>query len=156
MNTDKIHVVARAVIIDEKHILLCKTTDLKNNFYYLPGGHVEHNESAESALMREILEETGADCKIKRFLGCLEYIFEPKSNSICHNHEYNIIFEVSSEQLAINIPLLKIEEKLDLHWVKIEQLNNIDFRALPLKNLIPKWLNLELASGYFAVNDLNK
>ena len=49
-----IHVLARAVIIDDSKIMLCKTTGLNNNFYFLPGGHIENNEKAEDALLREL------------------------------------------------------------------------------------------------------
>jgi 8-oxo-dGTP diphosphatase len=80
-NKNNIHVLSRAVIIDQHHLLLCKTLDLKNNFYFLPGGHVEHGESVETSLLRELIEETGSEAKIKRFLGCLEYSFEPGANS---------------------------------------------------------------------------
>lgn len=76
-NKEKIHVLSRAVIIDQGNILLCKTLDLKINFYFLPGGHIENGESARTSLLRELKEETGFDCQEKRFLGCLEYSFEP-------------------------------------------------------------------------------
>jgi len=33
---DKIHVLSRAVIIDQNYILLCKTQDFKNNFSFYP------------------------------------------------------------------------------------------------------------------------
>lgn len=52
MYKDGIHVLARAVIIDQDNILLCQTLDLPVSFYFLPGGHVEHEESASSALIR--------------------------------------------------------------------------------------------------------
>ena len=86
-NKNNIHVLSRAVIIDQQSILLCKTLDLQANFYFLPGGHVEHGESVRESILRELMEETGSSGKIKRFLGCLEYSFEFSANSICHNHE---------------------------------------------------------------------
>ncbi len=56
---------------------------------------MEHEESASSALIRELLEETGArNVQIKRFLGVLEHSFESGFSSICHNHEYNLIFDL--------------------------------------------------------------
>lgn len=140
MNQNNIHVLARAVIIDQDHILLCKTTDLASNFYYLPGGHVEHKESVETSLIREMMEEAGVTANIKRFLGILEYSFEPGHNSICHNHEYNFVFEVESEDLNLDIKPMAREAKLELVWMPLNQLAEIDFRAEPLKILIPKWL----------------
>ena len=141
MNTkNNIHVLSRAVIIDQGSILLCKTLDLPMSFYFLPGGHIEHGESAEKSLLRELSEETGATCTIKRFLGCLEHCFEPGHNSICHNHEYNFIFEAGSELLKKNIKTLPLESHMELCWIPVEQLSQIDLRAEPLQKLIPKWL----------------
>lgn len=141
MYKDSIHVLTRAVVIDQDNILLCRTLDLPINFYFLPGGHVEHSESAASALIRELSEETGAkNVQIKRFLGILEHSFAPGFNSICHNHEYNLIFEVASEKLKINNEILQIEGHIQILWMPVKDIINIDFRPEPLKNLILKWL----------------
>ena len=140
-NKNNIHVLSRAVIIDQNHILLCKTLDLEENFYFLPGGHVEHGESAQISLLRELVEETGSSGKIKRFLGCLEYSFELGTNSICHNHEYNFIFEVESDSLKIQNPIHQLEKHIELIWIPLLKITEIDFRAEPLNKLIPEWLN---------------
>jgi len=140
-NQDKIHVLSRAVITHEDKILLCKTLDLEISFYFLPGGHIEHGESAETALLRELKEETGANCKIKQFLGCLEYSFEPGHSSICHNHEYNFIFEVESEYLTSDKRITCPEKHIELVWMPISRLSKIDFRAEPLRKLLPLWLD---------------
>ncbi len=146
---ENIHVLSRAVIIDQGHILLCKTLDLKVAFYFLPGGHVEHGESVEMALLRELVEETGAQCRIKRFLGCLEYSFEPGHSSICHNHEYNFIFEIESE-LKRNDPIPQLEKHIKLMWMSIDMLNDIDFRAEPLRKLIPDWLKTDPNDSFYS------
>ena len=144
MYKDSIHVLARAVVIDQGNILLCKTLDLPVSFYFLPGGHVEHGESASSALIRELSEETGArNVEIKRFLGVLEHSFEPGFSSICHNHEYNLIFEVASEKLKINNEITQIEDHIQILWMPVKDIINIDFRPEPLKNLILKWLECD-------------
>lgn len=138
---NNIHVLTRAVIIDKDHILLCKTLDLSINFYFLPGGHVEHGESVTDALLRELVEEAGAEGKIKRFLGCLEHSFEPGHNSICHNHEYNFYFELESDSLKVQNPVPQLEDHIKLVWVPLKDIAEIDLRAEQLKILLPEWLN---------------
>lgn len=139
-NKNNIHVLSRAVILDQDHILLCKTRDLPISFYFLPGGHIEHGESAEAAVLRELLEESGTQCAIKRFLGCLEYSFEPAHNSICHNHEYNFFFEAESDGLKIHTPLARLEDHIELVWIPLREIDSIDFRPEPLKTLLPEWI----------------
>jgi ADP-ribose pyrophosphatase YjhB (NUDIX family) len=151
ITNDNIHVLSRAVIVDQNNILLCKTLDLPVNFYFLPGGHVEHGESAENALVRELLEEAGAQVQIKRFLGVLEHSFEPGRNSICHNHEYNLVFEAGSESLTINHIIPKLEDRIELVWVPLAHITEIDFRAEPFRTLIPEWLKADQNNSFKTV-----
>ena len=148
---NNIHVLSRSVITDQDHILLCRTLDLPISFYFLPGGHVEHGESVEISLIRELMEETGAHCKIKRFLGCLEYSFEPGHSSICHNHEYNFIFEAESESLKIEKKIPQLEAHIELIWLPLHQLSEIDFRAEPLRELVPQWLKTPASDVFRSV-----
>jgi 8-oxo-dGTP diphosphatase len=146
-----IHVQARAVIIIDQHILLCKTVGLDHNFYFLPGGHVEHHESAKKAMERELLEEIGFQFEITRFLGCLEYSFDPKEkmHAKCHTHEYNLIFEAHSDLLTDpHVPLMQLEQHIETAWVAMDQLADIDVRPEPLVELIPKWLGSDLNDAY--------
>lgn len=140
MSTNNICILSRGVIIDQDNILLCKTLDLAVSFYFLPGGHVEHGESASRALVRELEEEAGTKCRIKRFLGCLEYSFEPSYSSFCHNHEYNFIFEIEPNDFKIDKQIPQLESHIELVWIPLNQLSMIDFRAEPLKKLVPYWL----------------
>jgi 8-oxo-dGTP diphosphatase len=149
MNKNNIHVLSRGVLIQQDHILLCKTTDLDVNFYFLPGGHIKHNESSQEAVLREFIEETGSKCQIKRFLGCLEYRFEPGHNSICHNHEYNFVFEVESETLKINYEIPQQEKHIELKWISLTKLSELDFRPKPFKDLLPQWLNSNIRTNIF-------
>ena len=148
-NKNNIHVLSRAVIVDQGHILLCKTLDLAIGFYFLPGGHIEHEESAQTALLRELVEETGAVCTIKRFLGCLEYSFEPGYSSICHNHEYNFVFEAESDLLKFGYTVPQQEKHIELVWIPLDKLSEIDFRAEPLKQLVPKWFEAKEENHMF-------
>ncbi len=147
-NKNNIHVLSRAVIIDQEHILLCKTLDLPQSFYFLPGGHIEHGESAEEAVLRELIEETGAKCRIKRFLSCLEHSFEPGHSSICHNHEYNFIFEAESSPLKAHNIIPQMEDHIKLVWIPLSEIAKIDFRPEPLQTLIPQWLKSDAGEAF--------
>ena len=142
------HMLVRAVIIDAEHILLCKTLDLQHNFYFLPGGHVEHGESAASALVRELMEESGFKVTIKRFLGCLERGFESSESCKCHNQEYSFIFEVGAADLTINSTIPKLEVNMELVWVPITNIAQLPFKAEELIELIPQWLALNLDQSF--------
>lgn len=147
MDKNNIHVQSRAVIIEENHILLCKTVGLAGNFYFLPGGHIEHSESAKDALIRELSEEVGFIFTVNRFLGCLEYSFDPQviTHAKCHTHEYSFIFEAQAENpMNPQQPLKQLEENIETHWIALDQLGSIDLRPEPLKQLIPEWMNLNL------------
>jgi len=137
-----IHILSRALIIDQDHILLCKTLDLPVPFYFLPGGHIEHGESAETAVLRELMEESGFEGKIKRFLGCFENSFEPGHSSICHNHEYNLIFEVVLEGLKFPTPIPQREAHIELVWIPLASLNTLDVRPQLLGTCLLGWLAL--------------
>ena len=136
-----IHVLSRGVLIDKEYILLCKTLNLKDPIYFLPGGHIEHFESAEDTVIREFKEETGVSVQIKRFLGCLEYSFDPTHSSICHDHEYNMIFEVSSELLTSDNEVPQLEENIALGWYSVGELSKISLKPEPLVELIGYWLS---------------
>lgn len=116
----------------------------------MPGGHVEHMASVELTLKREVLEETGASCKIRRFLGCFEHSFELSHNSTCHNHEYNFIFLVESEFLKRDIKIPQLESHIKLFWQPIVNLADLDFRPKPLKNILFKWLELDLGNTLYS------
>lgn len=151
MNKDNIHVQSRAVILKEGHILLCKTTGLDPDFYFLPGGHIEHGESAKHTMLRELKEEIGFEFEIIRFLGCFEYSFDPNiiKHAKCHTHEYNFIFEATSNLLpAPHIALEQFEKHIKILWIPNDELETIDLRPDPLKNFIPKWLNLNMNSAF--------
>lgn len=136
-----IHVLSRAVVIDQGHILVCQTLDLPISFYFLPGGHVEYGESVENTVLRELREEAGVEAKVKRFLGCLEHSFEPGHNSICHNHEYNFIFEVEASALTLQQEIPQLEAHIKLVWLPLANIEEIDFRPQSLRSFLPLWLN---------------
>jgi 8-oxo-dGTP pyrophosphatase MutT (NUDIX family) len=142
-----IHVIARAVIIQEDRILMCHTQDMNPNYYFLPGGHVEVGESAEVAVLRELREEGGITGNIKKFLGCFEHSFDPNWGK-CHFHEYNLYFEVMIGSFDPDQEIPQLESHIKLVWIPLTKLNALDFRPEPLKAILPRWLSQDLGEAF--------
>ncbi len=140
-----IHVIARGVIIKDEKLLLCVNSKLP--FYFLPGGHVEHGESAAYALERELQEELGFSCAVQRFLGCFEYSFIPNNPDKCHSHEYNFIYLVDALDLDSQLVPQSPEDHTTFAWVPIAVLHEVDFRPHALKKVLLTWLEVDYAGA---------
>jgi 8-oxo-dGTP pyrophosphatase MutT (NUDIX family) len=149
MMGSNIHVLSRSAIISENHILLAYDPRpipnhyyaLNSHFYYLPGGHIEFQESAEQALVREIKEEMGFDSAIERFLGVMENAWDFPGDAVCcHIHEINLIFKVTIPDLEYGNSVAQKEDHVAFQWVSMDHLKTIDFRPLQIRNSLPHWL----------------
>lgn len=146
-----IHSLARAVIISNHYILLCKTIDIAPSVYFTPGGHIEPEENAKQALCRELLEETGFNFTINRFLGCIEYAFDlnlKHPSMVCHSREYSFFFEATSEEVNSKVIIPKIENHIELIWVNLNEIPIINLRPVSLKKLINTWLTLNFDQAF--------
>ena len=61
--------VGGVVLRDNKVLLVRHTYGPAKGQLLIPGGHVQNGEMPETAVIREILEETGITTKIKSFIG---------------------------------------------------------------------------------------
>jgi hypothetical protein len=69
----------------------------------------------------------------------LENYFEAPQ-AYCHNHEYNLVFELTSEGLNASTQIVQSKDHIALMWVPLSTLNEIDFLPEPLKIILPEWL----------------
>jgi ADP-ribose pyrophosphatase YjhB (NUDIX family) len=56
-----------AVIFDQERVLLAHRRDI--DWWNLPGGGMEQDETVEEAMRREVREETGLDVVVERLIG---------------------------------------------------------------------------------------
>ncbi len=130
--------VAVAVITDERQRILITRRPLHashGGMWEFPGGKLEKEEMAASALVREIKEEIGIDVKTYEYLGEIRHTYghQPISLLIYHVQDYQ--GEVAC-----------CEEQMDLRWVDIENLKEYQFPSANLEIIeLIKQKNLSLS-----------
>jgi 8-oxo-dGTP diphosphatase len=114
----KIEVVAGVIFCKDE--ILCVQRN-KNKLHYIsekfefPGGKIEPGESKEEALHRELLEELNLSIKIKSFFMTVAHEY-PDFELIMHTY----ICEIESKELKLN-------EHIDKKWLKVNELNQLDW-----------------------------
>jgi ADP-ribose pyrophosphatase YjhB (NUDIX family) len=81
------HYRVAGVAVDAEHVLLHRTE--LDDFWSLPGGHVNVGEMAEDALRREMLEEMGVPVAVGRLLWVVENFFH---HGGAPHHELGLYF----------------------------------------------------------------
>ena len=132
----RIHLIARGVWQAHGQVLLALTPQGPRAF--LPGGHVEHGESATAALVRELKEETGLDVRAGPFLGVMEHRFERKTGKM--RHEIGLYFRMTGPEDAAGRPIEALEPQGAFAWHPVDRLHEIDLLPYALRTLLPAWL----------------
>lgn len=97
------------------------TVQTPDAYYWLPGGRIEGNESHESCLKRELLEETGYDVEIGSFIGEAVQFINPSK------HKYEHIKNIGHFYFAKL--LTKVQEPTEddhfFNWVSVKNIDEI-------------------------------
>ncbi|NTU66805.1 MAG: NUDIX domain-containing protein [Candidatus Moranbacteria bacterium] len=123
---------ARAVIIKNGRMLLCKPVD--KDWYFFPGGHVEFGEKTEDALARELNEEMNIVPEDISFIGLIENRFERDNEKY---HEIDVVFKVGIGSQEIS----EREDHIGFEWVDIESLKEKQALPIALKDAIIEWMS---------------
>lgn len=131
----KFHLIARAVILNDDHVLLARQKGMSNTF--LPGGHIKIGESAVKALKREIDEELGLELDVEGYLGAVEACWEDGG---AEQFEINHIFKASIKGANFSSPLKSQEDHLEFLWSSVDDLYANNLLPNPLKKLIMNYV----------------
>lgn len=110
------------VLIEDGKILIIQQKVNEDRLWSLPGGKLEHGETLEGALIREIKEETGLDAEVIKLLYVCE---KPDANPpLIH-----IAFLPKKISGNITLPTNELESTLiyDVKMVKVCELMDYSF-----------------------------
>jgi len=127
---EKFEIIVRALIQYNGKILVCRNKE--KNYYFLPGGHIDFGESAESALSRELKEELDVSLKKYSFIGVVENVYSEDNQK---HHEINLVFEVKTDKVRERSK----ENHIDFFFFNQEELKRRIILPLALKNAMLKW-----------------
>ena len=114
----------RAIIIDGDEVLLMFRRKIKdgivNEYYAIPGGGKEENETIEECVIREIKEDFNLDIEVKEYLGKVE-----DDKNIGHIYNTKIVggtFKLGGEELDHNTE----DNYYEVQRVKLTEIENIN------------------------------
>jgi len=80
------------IIQNDEIVLIKRGNDPFKDSWALPGGFVEYGEKTEQAIVREVLEETGLICEIKKLFGVYS---DPSRDP--RGHTISIVYELAKK-----------------------------------------------------------
>lgn len=129
---------ACAVIVHNEHILAMR--DGRSPYYYLPGGRVQLQETAETAVLRELKEELGIDAAVTRALWLNQGFFrEEVSGDTYHEICVYFLVDVTATDLLQRGERFTCRDggkELQFEWLSFERLKSAYFYPLFLKDKI--------------------
>lgn len=137
---------AVAIVIHKKKLLVMWRKEHGKEYYTLPGGGVEANETAEEATLREIAEETSLKIKIDHIL----YIHHYEN---LQNQYYFFCEYIEGEpKLDINSPeYLNDKGEYKPMWIPIDELRTTLLYPIEIRD----WIIEDYETGYKTIREVN-
>lgn len=143
----KTHVLARAVIIHNNHILCAYDPKIaqegKALFYHLPGCHLAYNEYAQTALVNQLKQRLNVSVTVEHCIGVFERSWDGEPKSItCHKHEVTLVFKAKLTNQTNELPELisNKPESVAFCWVALTDIGTLDVRPHVLPEMLPIWI----------------
>ena len=119
-------VASGPVIIENGRLLVIK--EPKDDFYKIPGGRIEGEESLEETCLREFSEETGFRCRILKKLSTMRLDKNPQTGEPAdielHHYQCELVNSPKDYKL------FKHGEH-EVRWIKLNELVNDKYPIAP-------------------------
>ena len=139
------------VLLNNGKILIQRGID--DTEFALPGGHVAWGETSAEALVREYMEELGANISIDRLLWVEETFWKwgvNKAHTICHYYLVNLSSPIQIPNSGTFKSLKTDESRLIFQWVDLSELQNYKIYPVFLNSKIT---NLSDGIEHFITRD---
>ena len=123
MEVKKTHIGAYGIIIeDDKIVLIKKARGGYKGKLDLPGGGIDPGEDEETALRREILEETGCSCDYINEIGIVE---ENRAHRDYTQISFYYFVKTNGKVAEPNFTESEIETETEVQWHSFEEICNL-------------------------------
>ena len=123
--------VAGIAISDNKVLL---TKNIKDDYWFIPGGRIEESEDSKAAIIREMKEELDQNIKIVKYLCMIENFF--MENDIKY-HEVGIYYKIIVPQKWSGTKTITENEQImEFKWIRIDEFEEIIVYPQNIKNII--------------------
>lgn len=116
MTNPKIRIGARGLVFNHMNQIAIINKTLKNE-YKLVGGGVDTGENPLTAFKREVLEESGCEVEVEKYLGIIE---EHKSQDNFKQISHIFIASVISNTKELNLTKKEVDEGTKLLWLDLD------------------------------------
>lgn len=116
--------ISQGVILKDEYVLMVKQYVERGDIVWnFPGGGIEHNETPEQAMVREVEEETGYFTKIIELLS-----FE--------TGKFSFLAEIVSGEMGLDHALPDNQDIVEIAWISIDDIDKFDAYTLPVRELL--------------------
>ena len=141
---------AAAIIVEEGCVLFAGNE--LDDYFYSIGGGVHMGETAEDAVKREVLEETGVPYEVDRLAVIHENFFNENQGTLqgkdCHEVAFYFLMKPrGTKELHSNSFTQGVRESM--HWIPIEEIGR--YKAFP--TFLSKYLRTEHSGIEHIVTD---
>ena len=109
--------VGAVALLDDALLLVRRGRGPAAVEWSVPGGRVERGETVHMAVVREVLEETGLEVVVDRFLGWVERIDE--------EHHF-VILDFAVTALDTDAVPVAADDAAEAAWVQLHELGELD------------------------------